>query len=281
MSESGLLELLETIWRRANRLGDSRLRYTLVHFVLDLLSKPSGVYEQVLNYLARAFFCIQALRIDSNVSKFVAEVVHDRALIVDANVLIPLTAEGEDRQEFVRAAIEAARNVGIPLYTTMPFLDEVRRHSSWALQLADAYGEQSVELLKASKGDGGYSANAYLRGFVGWSTGQGRAGDFISYLRSCFGGSYSRPRFDQFFVERYGIRIVPESVIGTLRDGHKREYDEHTDQLNRWNTNRPIDNQKSTSRIQSETDAFLSSPTGTKPHEFWTVRNTSDVLISA
>ena len=257
LSESGLLELIETIWRRANTLDDARLRFTLVGFILDILSKPSGIYENVLNYLAQAFFCIQALRIDSNTNKLVTEVVSDRALLIDANVLISLTAEYEERHRFVRQVIQSVQESGIALYTTMAFIDEVRRHANWALQLVNEFGEQSVEVLNASKGQGGYNANAYLRGFIGWKTRQDSSTSFLNYIRECFGGSFRRDDFNRFFFDRYGIRIVSQSLVTDLRSEHVTEYDQYTNRLDEWNADRRADNQKSSARIQSEVDAFI------------------------
>ena len=257
LNESGLLELIETIWRRANSLDDASLKFTLVRFLLDILSRPTGIYEGVLNYLARAFFCIQALRMDSNVNRIVSEVVSDRVLVIDANVLISLTAEHEERHDFVRRVTDAVRRAGIPLYTTMSFIDEVRRHATWALQLCNDFGEQSIEVLNASRGQGGYDANAYLRGFIGWRGGQEQDGGFLTYLRECFGGSFERAKFEQYFVKQYGINIVSQTVMNELRTNHKEERDDHVAKLDEWNAVRRADNQKSQPRIQSEIDAFL------------------------
>ena len=256
MNDTGLLGLIEAIWLRANSLDDTNLRYTLVRFILGLLSNPDGVYGHLLDYLARAFVCIQALRIDPNVNQIVSEVVSDRALILDANVLIPLTAIDEDRYEFVKGTVELARNVGMPLYTTMSFIEEMRRHAQWAAQHTRTFGEQSVEVLKASKGEGGYDANAYLRGFVGWRGQQGQGVAFPIYLRECFGGQANGNHLAEFFMRQYGIETIPDHVIQEIRNSHESEYMDSSSTLNQWNEERHSDNQKSPHRIQSEVEAF-------------------------
>jgi len=255
--ESGLLDLIETIWRRVNRLEDSLLKLTLVRFLLDLLSNPTGIYETVLNYMARAFFCIQALRMDSNVKKIVSNLVSERSLIVDANVLIPLTASCEERFEFVKKVIEVVQNAGIPLYTTLGFIDEVNRHANWALQLVDEFGTQSVEVLQASKGKGNYDPNAYLQGFINWNSRRERGGDFREYLGHCFGGSYSQSRIKKFLLENLGIRIIPKNAVDELREKNRGEVLDYSRKLTGWNNERREDRQKSFRRIDCEVDAFL------------------------
>ena len=257
--ESDVLDLLETIWTRANTLDDSNLKLTLVRFLLDLLSGPTGIYVRVLDYLARAFFCIQALRIDANVGKIVSDVMSNRALLIDANVLIPLTAGYEDRHAFVNRVLEVVGKADIPLYTTMEFVDELRRHVNWALQLAENFGPQSVEVLQASKGEGSYDANAYLRGFVNWSTEQKSEASVSmrDYLHYCFGAPYTRQMVSQFLLDRYAIRVVPGPVVKTLQDNHEEDYQNCLGKLSGWNAERPAQSQKSPQRVESETDAFM------------------------
>ena len=113
----GITALLQTLWRRANTLDDPHSRGSLVGFVLNMLTNPSRVHESVLNYLATAFFCIQAMRLDPAVPNLVSDVVTDRTLLIDENILIPLTAKDEDRHEFISDAIRAATEAGLSLCT--------------------------------------------------------------------------------------------------------------------------------------------------------------------
>ena len=96
-----ITDILQTLWQRANTLTDNSARASFVGFILDLLANPSDVQEKVLRYLAGSFFCIQAMKLDPAVPKFVSQVVADRTLLIDENVLIPLTAKHEDRHEFI------------------------------------------------------------------------------------------------------------------------------------------------------------------------------------
>ena len=256
--ESDLLDLMEVIWRRANTLDSAEQQHLLVRFLLDLLSRPEGIYVSVLDYLARAFFCIQALRIDPNVSQIVAGVISDRALVIDANVLIPLTAQHEERHGFVKGVLEVLGKVGLPLYTTEKFLEEVRRHLTWAWQLADDFGAQSVEVLQASRGEGRfYDANAYLRGFINWTPQHGYRATLRDYFRFCFDGPYSRARLESFLDEKFGIKVVPEPVIEGVRAQNQKQYDNCIQKVAGWTANRPAQRPKKEQRIESEVETFL------------------------
>ena len=163
ISSSGALELIEIIWKHGQRLLDPRDRPTFVRLVLTAMFEPKGIYDTVLNYFAKAFFCIQALGANKTVNEIVTDVIADRALLIDANILIPLTAQHEDRHEFVAAVIESCRTAGIRLYATEAALEEVRRHASWASHLVDEFGSLSPEVLYAAMGEGGYESNAFLK----------------------------------------------------------------------------------------------------------------------
>ena len=156
ISRGGALELIETVWRRANHLEDPRDRPTFVRLVLSTMFEPKGIYGNVLNYFAKAFFCIQALGADKTVNEIVAEVIQERTLLIDANILIPLAARSEDRNQFVHAVVEACRAANMSLYTTEAALDEVRRHALWALKLVETFGNLSAEVLYAARGEAGY-----------------------------------------------------------------------------------------------------------------------------
>ncbi|MBI4199214.1 MAG: SIR2 family protein [Chloroflexi bacterium] len=257
VSPSGAVELVQTIWRRSNEISEPTARAGLVSFVLDVLTKPSGIYETVLTYLAKAFFCIQALRIDPGVKRLVGEVVAQRALILDDNVLIPLIANGEERNLLMRQSIDAARKAGLALYTTQRFVEAVRRHANWAFDLVNKFGTQSAEVMNAALGQAGYEANAFLKGFVNEDP-TNRDRDFPAYLQACFGGSYGRVQeFRPWFKEEFGVTRLEQSQLHHIIAARQRDYEEAKQQLQSWNKTREETERKSATRIESEAEAFL------------------------
>ena len=249
-------DLLQTLWLRANTLEDADSRASLVGFVLNMLINPTDIYENVLDYLARSFFCIQAMQVDPEVAHHLSQVVDDRTLLVDENVLIPLTARFDDRHEFVSAAIQAARDSGVELCTTQRFVDTVREHANWALNLVDTHGIQSGEVIWAARGVGGYSPNAFLKGFINQDP-DDRSRELLQYLRDCFGGSYTREAFDAFFEDQLGITILDEMHVAEFARSNSDLYDEAIRLLNQINQTRPEDGRKSARRIESEVEALL------------------------
>ena len=210
----------------------------------------------MLNYFAKAFFCIQALGANKTVNEIVTDIIADRAFLIDANILIPLTAQHEDRNEFVAAVIESCRTAGIGLYATEAALEEVRRHASWALNLVEKFGSLSPEVLYAAMGEGGYESNAFLKGFVALDP---NAPDrsFSDYLDDCFGGSFDFDNFRSYFPNTLGIGIVDRRITRDLRKEFELDFTEAYSQISQWNAQRKEEDQKTIQRMQSEAEAFV------------------------
>ena len=256
ISPSGALELIETVWRRSSHLPDPSERPTFVRFVLTTMFEPKGIYENVLNYFAKAFFCIQALGANKATNRIVSDIIGDRAILIDANILIPLTARYEDRHEFIVAVVEACRAAGIHLYTTQLALDEVRRHARWALNLTQQFGTISNEVLHAATGQSDYEANAFLKGFITLDP-DSRDRSFLQYIRDCFGGSFTYNAFHDFFPDQLGITVLQEETMREVRKQHRQAFDEAVSQIAQWDLRRKDEKSKSDLRIESEAEAFI------------------------
>ena len=251
-----ITDVLQTLWRRANTLSNAESRSSLVGFVLNVLINPSPQYENVLDYLAKSFFCIQAVRVDPNVGRHLSQVINDRCLLIDENVLIPLTAKFEDRHEFIFTAVQAAQREGVELYTTSRFVETVREHANWSLNLVETHGTQSEEVFRAALGLGGYSPNAFLRGFINKAP-DDRNRELLQYLRECFGGSYTLESFQEFFVNQLNIKIIDEQRLDQFVESHPDLYKQAVERLGQINQARPEEGRKSGRRIESEVEAFL------------------------
>ena len=256
ISPSGALELIETVWARSNQLQNPSDRPTFIRFVLTTIFEPRGIYGNVLNYFAKAFFCIQALGANQTINNIVADVIQDRSLLIDANILIPLTARHEDRHQFVAAVIDACHAAGISLYTTESALDEVRRHANWARNLTEEFGTLSTEVLHAATGRGDYEANAYLKGFISFDPNV-RDRSFLQYLRDCFGGSYQYRQFRDFFPTKLGITVLEQNTVRDVTEQHQQAYDDARSKISQWNYQRREDDRKTDVRIRSEAEAYV------------------------
>jgi hypothetical protein len=255
MNPANAADLIQVIWTRANDIPDAYLRGPFVEFILRMFIQPNDIYARVLAYLARAFFCIQALRMDPSIGDRIRHISNDRTVILDANVLIPMTAKGEDRFEFSRMLLDRARASGLILCTTSKYLEEVRRHAQWAIDRVNEFGAQSMEILYAARGEGGYDANAYLKGFITQDGNQYNS-EFLVYLRDCFGGSFQREEFEKHFNDVLGIHIISDEILTKCLDIGKDAYNEAQSMMLRWNLSRDELERKSTRRIESEAEVY-------------------------
>lgn len=256
VSPRTITDLLRILWSRANTLPASNSRSSFVGFVLNMLINPSEQYESVIDYLAKSFFCIQAIRVDPNVSHHLNQVITDRCILLDENVLIPLTAKAEDRHEFMYQVLSEARDAGIQFFTTWRFVETVREHANWALNLVNTHGAQSEEVYRAALGKGGYTPNAFLNGFINQDP-DDRNRELIQYLRDCFGGSYTFGSFESFFEEHLNIKILDEDWVNRFVDAHSERNIEAMQWLYQINQSRPEEGRKSERRLRSEAEAFL------------------------
>jgi SIR2-like domain len=255
MNPANAADLIQIIWTRANNISNVALRGWFVEFILRMLTQPSDLYARVLSYLARAFFCIQALRMDPGIGERIRRLSSDRTIIIDANVLIPMTAQGEERFEFSRMLLDRARESGLKLCTTAKFIDEVRRHAQWALDRINEFGAQSIEILYAARGEGGYDSNAFLKGFISYTNNKPES-EFIDYLRDCFGGSFQRAEFEKYITDILGIRIINDDIMSELVNIGKDAYSEAQSMMIKWNQSRDELGRKSERRINSEAEVY-------------------------
>jgi hypothetical protein len=49
---AGANDVLSIIWNRANEIGDANLGFVVTNYIVDLLTRPQGVAEQVVEYLS-------------------------------------------------------------------------------------------------------------------------------------------------------------------------------------------------------------------------------------
>lgn len=255
INPAGVADLIQVIWTRANDIPDAKLRGPFVEFILRMFTQPGDIHSRVLSYLARAFFCIQALRMDPDIGERIRRLSSDRTVIVDANVLIPMTAQGEDRFEFSRMLFERAKASGLTLCTTTKFIDEARRHAQWALDRVIEFGAQSIEILYAARGEGGYESNAYLKGFI-TEAGDQHDRAFIEYLRDCFGGSFQRGEFDKYFTDVLGIHLISDDTLVDLVKIGEKAFNEARSIMQEWNLSRDELERKSEIRIESEAEVY-------------------------
>jgi hypothetical protein len=188
---AGANDILSLIWNRANAVGDANLEFAVTNYVIDQLTRPQGIAEQVIEYLSKAFFAMQALRMNAGDEELINEFYRNQSFLVDENVLIPLIATGDLRYELCTKTVGAAGEKGIFMFTTESSAQEVLRHGDWASNLIDKYGEQSAEVFRASRGEGEYSSNAFLDGYIRESANGALPSNFSDYLKQCVGGDFT------------------------------------------------------------------------------------------
>jgi len=250
---AGANDVLSIIWNRANEIGDADLGFVVTNYIVDLLTKPQGVAEQVVEYLSKAFFAMQALRMNAWDEDLINEFYKNQAFLIDENVLIPLIAVGEPRHELCVKSIGAAVEKGIFLFTTEYSTQEILTHGAWASALIAKYGEQSPEVFRASRGQGEYSSNAFLDGYISESSKHPMPLGFDDYLMQCVDGQFSYGKiWDK--LNSLGIRRLSR---GKIRDLNKDITKFHEDiQFFIMSEVAERQGDKSQGRIEREADAY-------------------------
>lgn len=250
---TGSNDMLSVIWNRANAIGDTSLGFVVTNYIIDLLTRPQGIAEQVIGYLSKAFFAMQALRINAGDEDLINEFYRNQAFLIDENVLIPLIAVEEPRHELCIRTIKAAIEKGVFLFTTEYSTQEILRHGNWASDLIIKYGEQSAEVFRASRGEGEYSSNAFLGGYIRESASHSVTTNFDDYLKQCVGGQFS---YGQIWskLDSLGIRKLNREKIRNRNLEVTKFHENIQSFITSEVTQRQGD--KSRGRIERESDAY-------------------------
>ncbi len=203
------ITLLKEINVIALRLPESH-RYFFVSHITRLLTAPTGVYERFLEYLAKAYFTINAVGLDPDGELIRKTLIEGHSLVVDSNVLIPILTVDSANNRLFRAILEKALKAGIRVWVTPRFIDETLHHFQWASELVKRHGEQSVEVLAASMGRGHYRSNEFLDGFIR-HVADGNKRTFEEYLELCIGGLDFKAIRDK--MSEYGIEFLPMAPL--------------------------------------------------------------------
>ncbi|MDZ4064936.1 MAG: hypothetical protein U1E22_09760, partial [Coriobacteriia bacterium] len=180
--------LYEMIAGEAARIGDGAVRFRFIAYVVDMLRRPNQVQRTVIDYLAKALFCSHALKMDAPSSGLAAGLVGNKTLIVDSNILISLLALRSPQHAELRTLMDAGRDAGIALVTTVGFVEETRKHANWAREFEERSVGDDSALLLAATGAAGWDGNDFLSGFMAWRAEDGTASRIHPYLAECVGG---------------------------------------------------------------------------------------------
>lgn len=245
--------LFALLSRAGQELDTDETRYRFVSYVADFLAQPSAEQRAYLEHLALAFFSLSALAMDPDGQRFKHEYLSGRALVCDSNILIPLLPKGATFQNDFGSLISASREATIPLFTTDGFIEELHRHGTWALQLVEKFGPQSVPVLQAARGDG-FRRNAFLDGFVRYSV-DVRTIAFADYLSECIGGQpFTRPNLVEYLKGHFGISRLEFDTLTRHDQNAFVDRDETVEFIQREAEARDID--KSESRARAEAEAY-------------------------
>src|SRR5579872_1152069 len=201
--------LLKEINIIALRLPES-FRYFFASYVTQQLTAPVGVHERFLEYLAKAYFTVNAVGLDPDGELIRKTLIEGHSLVVDSNVLIPALTIDSANNRLFREVIEKALKAGLKVWVTPKFIDETLQHFQWASELIRQHGEQSIEVLAASMGRGQYRRNEFLDGFVRYVA-DGHKRTFEEYLELCIGSLEFRAIKDK--AAELGIQFLPMAPL--------------------------------------------------------------------
>lgn len=264
------LTLLKEINIIAAKLPES-CRYFFISYVTQLLTGPTGVQERFLEYLAKAYFAVNALGLDPDGELIRKSLIEGHSLVLDSNVLIPILTIGSANNAFFLEVLQKARSAGIRLWITPRFIDEALTHFLWAGELVRQFGDQSVAVLAASMGRGQYRRNECLDGFVRYMA-EAHGGTFDEYLERCIGSPDFKGVKDK--AAELGIGFLP---MATLTKDNAEFYvvrDQSEEFINTSAASTP-DFYKSEARMRAEAEVYAViyswdrlKPQATRPEEW-------------
>ncbi len=241
---------------RAKDITSSQVRFYFIRYISDMLTNPSRIQENILEYFSKAYFSIEALQIDPIGEQFRKTFLDNRSIMVDSTVLIPMLATSCLDYEFFNSIIIACSENKINLVTTSGITDEVFYHADWAKKLILENGEQSIPVLSAAIGNYPYKRNAFLDGFIRYCSSVEHI-TFDDYLKIIFGKNLSnREVIIQCLKDKYNINQIEIDSFGKYSDDLKYEKEKVFDYIEqKADESNKVD--KSSSRKKSEAEAFV------------------------
>ena len=156
------LGMFRLLHRHALTFPDLSERAWLIRYCTRILKSPKNHEAELLSYLARAFFCFQALQLDPEAFVSRAKMLLKRMCLVDSNVIIPCVADGHPDQAIYLRTFEIANRVGLKFKILEETVEEIERAAVWAIDLVRDTGEKSIHVLSAALGEGGFRPNQFL-----------------------------------------------------------------------------------------------------------------------
>lgn len=207
--ETSSMSLFELISQRAQSIGDSYRRLRFVEYVIDMIRRPNSAQLAIIEHLGRSLFCAHAMHADVAANASLTQLIANRALLLDSNLLIPLVACGSPKSNTMKELVSLAGRHGLALCTTHGFAQEVLIHAGWARRYAEENAGDDRAILSAARGFGPYDGNDFLNGMIQTANASGRRIGLHEYLRDCLGSATpTMGDVERVLRESWGIRLV-------------------------------------------------------------------------
>jgi hypothetical protein len=246
----GMFRLLN---RYALALDEFVERAWLIKYCTRVLKDPRPHEIELLSYLARAFYCFQALQLDPESFSARGKLLADRMCLVDSNILIPCIADGNQMQSLYKETLRKAQDFGMKFSVLKDTVEEIERAAKWALELVRKRGERSADVLFAARGEAGYRANQFLEGYI-MDTGDKRV-SFGRYLAKIFGKSPDLETITEVIEKRLSIPMRKAEDLVDFEQGKVKNF--------RWKVKEEInrkvaesDSDRTATRIEHEAKVY-------------------------
>jgi hypothetical protein len=220
------LGMFRLLHRHALIFADFSERAWVIRYCTRILKHPKNHEAELLSYLARAFYCFQALQLDPEGFIARTKVLLNRICLVDSNVIIPCIADGHPYQALYLPTFEKAQAFGLKFQIIEETLDEIERAARWALGLVRDTGEKSIQVLSAALGEGGFRPNQFLQAHIE-STAE-KPVRFHAYLESIFGRAVTVDSIASAIEKKLSIPRCKTKGIINSEDDKAKEFRKKT-----------------------------------------------------
>ncbi len=203
-------DLLDIINKSGSNLNTHELSAAYCDLMLQVLIKPNNEMKEYLALLSQGYFAFNALGLDEQGNEQRITLAREKIWIVDSSILIPLLAKDSKNYDYSLDLINRAQELGLQIITTNKLFNEIVGHANWAFQTFNnkPIDEITPSLILAAAGEGGYSENVFIEGFLKWYSKNSNP-SLVEYFFYCFGTEFSESLIQgaKKAIESYGIEV--------------------------------------------------------------------------
>jgi hypothetical protein len=205
------LGLFKLLTFHANEIDSFECRTWFVGHCTKILKNPKPHETELLSYVARAFYCFQALQLDSEAFNARIAELNQRVCLIDSNVLLPIILPGHPLNSQFNQTLNKVKSWGVSFYVLSDTIREAYKAIKWAIDMVNAHGERSKEILYAALGQADYRPNQVLDAFI--QTTESKNISYGRYMFDLFGPTVDLKAIQTVIEDKLGVACTEKDEL--------------------------------------------------------------------